>query len=308
MGEQPGQPSVRFEIPTPETAKAAIPDVIKIGDSERRMPEEKRATGMVGATLEFLGDLGKANLAAKKELGELASTRVGKALAVGAVGGGLEYLSEAALGLALNMLLSKLPVGNQANIDQVKKLFGSSLGQEILADSAAYVMYEKGNEFLGKALPKIPSSYLGSSAMVNVLDWAARKGLKKPKDASFTIDVDTAEAKVGETEKKWFSANAVSPEGDASSPIKGLLPKVGFAVGKVADFSNPVTLFGATQVVEGVTAYLRAVSEIRTARKTGGEMKVDMLLAQAKKAKPIGVKRDKQERLLDLYEKAGQDE
>lgn len=291
----------------PEAGKAAVgPDVVKIGNSERKRPEESRALKMVGATTEFLGDLGKANLAAKKELGEMASTRVGKALAVGAVGGGLEYLSEAALGLALNILLSKLPVGNQANIDQVKKLFGSSLGQEILADSAAYVMYEKGNEFLGKVLPKIPSSYLGSSAMVNVLDWAARKGLKKPKAAPYVIDTKDVNDATGAFVKKEFTSDSALPVISKDEP--GILPRIGRTVGKVADFSNPVTLFGATQVVEGVTAYLRAVSEIRTARKTGGETKVEMLLAQAKKSKPVEVKRDKQERFLDLYEKAGQDE
>ena len=102
MGEQ-------IEAPKPilkqEAAKAVMPDIVKIGDSERRRPEVSRAMKIASATTEFLDDLGKANLVAKKELGELASTRIGKAIAVGAVGGGLEYLSEQALGLALDKLL-----------------------------------------------------------------------------------------------------------------------------------------------------------------------------------------------------------
>mgnify|MGYP001574150728 FL=1 len=72
MGEQSiGQLPVVQEARKMEAGKGTvIPDVVNIGDSERRRPEEARAVGVVGATMEFLGDLGNANLAAKKELGE----------------------------------------------------------------------------------------------------------------------------------------------------------------------------------------------------------------------------------------------
>ncbi|MDP1722160.1 MAG: hypothetical protein Q8L37_03045 [Candidatus Gottesmanbacteria bacterium] len=315
MGEQSiGQLPV-VEAGKPEMKTVPGVDVVKIGDSERRRPEEARVAGVVGATMEFLGDLSKANLAAKKELGEIASTRVGKALTAGAIGGGLEYLSEAALGMALNMVLSKIPVGNEASIAQVKKLFGGSLAQEVIADSATFVMYQKGNEFIGKGLPQIPSSYLVSSAMVNVLDWAARKGLNKPKDASYLIEVnetkDTSEKVIREFRANSVEEKKIGAQSDNSETTqkKSRLSEFGFAAGKVADFSNPVTLFGAAQVVEGVSAYIRAVGEIRSARKSGGAMKVDALLEEAKKAKTMGAaKRDKQERFLELYEKMGKDE
>ena len=282
-----------------------IPDVVNIGDSERRRPEEARAVGVVGATMEFLGDLGNANLAAKKELGELASTRVGKALAVGVVGAGLESLSTVALGTALNLLLPKMPVGsNPESIARVKDLFNKSLVQEVLADSAAYVMYQKGNEFLGKELPKIPASYLGSSAMVNVIDWAARRGLRQPeKQAPYEVKAIEIKDESGKVVRREYISNEASP--NTTNESAGILPKIGRSVSKIADFSNPVTLFGAAQVVEGVSAYVRAVGEIRNARKAGGEKQIESLLEIAKKAKPIGaVKRDKQERILDALEKS----
>lgn len=316
MAEQSiGQMSVVKEAKTFTPEKSGVVDVVKIGDSERRRPEEALAVGVVGATIEFLGDLGKANLAAKKELGEIASTRIGKALTAGAIGGGLEYLSEAALGMALNMVLSKIPVGNEASIAQVKKLFGGSLAQEVIADSAAYMMYQKGNEFIGKGLPQIPSSYLVSSAMVNALDWAARKGLGKPKDASYLIDVNETKDTSGKVIKS-YSANSISegkPASTSDAPKtnkkESRLSQLGVAAGTVADFSNPVTLFGAAQVVDGVSAYVRAVGEIRNARKVGGVAKIDALLEEAKKTKTVGAaKRDKQERFLELYEKMGKDE
>ncbi len=308
MGEQSVRQPIPPETIKPESKKTGVVDVVKIGDSERRRPEEARAVGVVGATMEFLGDLGKANLAAKKELGEMASTRVGKALAVGVVGAGLESLSTVALGAAFNMLLPKLPVGSIENSERVKSLFNSSLVQEILADSASYVMYQKGNEFLGKELPKIPSSYLGSSAIVNVLDWAVRRGLRQPeKKASYKVDVKDLEVESGQPPKREFALSEVSP--GTSNERSGIFPKIGRTAGKIADFSNPVTLFGAAQVIEGVSAYVRAVGEIRNARKAGGAMKVDAILEEAKKAKTVGAaKRDKQERFLDLYEKMVKDE
>lgn len=305
MGEQSIRQPLPSEAIKPEAKKAGGVDVVKIGDSERRRPEEARAVGVVGSTLEFLGDLSKANLAAKKELGEMASTRVGKALAVGVVGAGLESLSTVALGTALNILLPKLPVGsNPESIKRVTELFNSSLVQEVLADSAAYVMYQKGNEFLGKELPKIPASYLGSSAMVNVLDWAARRGFHQPdKQAPYEVKAIEIKDESGKFVKKEYSSNEASPGTTIDSP--GILPKIGRSVGKIADFSNPVTLFGAAQVVEGISAYVRAVGEIRNARKAGGEKQIESLLEIAKKAKPVGaVKRDKQERILEALEKS----
>lgn len=305
MGEQSVHQSIPPETIKPEAKKTGLVEVVKIGDSERRRPEEARAVGVVGATLEFLGDLGKANLAAKKELGELASTRVGKALAVGVVGAGLESLSTVALGTAFNLLLPNLPVGSNADsVKRVKELFNGSLAQEVIADSAAYVMYQKGNEFLGKELPKIPSSYLGSSAMVNVLDWAVRRGLRQPdKSASYKIDVKDIKDADDKLVKQEFFSTEAPPGKSKESP--GILPKIGRSVGKIADYSNPVTLFGAAQVVEGVSAYVRAVGEIRNARKAGGEKQIESLLEIAKKAKPLAaVKRDKQERILEALEKS----
>lgn len=104
---------------TPEVKKAAVVDVVKIGDSERRRPEEVRAVGVVGATMEFLGDLGKANLAAKKELGELASDRISKVLLVGAIGGGMELVAESAFKTALQIIKPVLPTTKPA-LDAIK--------------------------------------------------------------------------------------------------------------------------------------------------------------------------------------------
>lgn len=300
MGEQAiSQQPVQFEAPKPqlkqEMEKAVGPDVVKVGDSERRTPEEKRATGMVGATMDFLGDLGKANFAAKKELGELASDRITKALLVGAIGGGMELVAESALKTALQIIKPVLPT-NKSSLETIKNVIDQPLVQEWIEDIAVWSLYKKGNAFLGGDLPKVPVSYLGVSALADLADSGIHKAFGSERQAKSTATITTVE------ENKKYTMDFVDKD---QAEAKG---KIHPNISKIANFSNPVTLFGASQVIEGVSAYVRAVREIRQARKTGGETKIDMLLAEAKKAKPIGAKRDKQERLLNLYEKAGKDE
>ncbi len=297
MGEQViNQQPVVSEVSKSEVGKAAGPDVVKIGDSERKTPETSRAMKMVGATMEFLGDLGKANLAAKKELGEMASDRITKALLVGAIGGGMELVAESAFKTALQIIKPVLPT-TKAPLEAIKNVIDQQVVQEWIEDIAVWALYKKGNAFLGGDLPKVPVSYLGMSAAVDVVDSVLHEKLGPKRGAKVEATISELDA----TGKRTidFADKA------ASSEVSG---KIHPNISKIANFSNPVTLFGVAQVVEGASAYVRAVREIRTARKTGGETKVEMLLAQAKKAKPIGVKRDKQERLLDLYEKAGKDE
>lgn len=294
MGEQAiSQQPVVSEVPKSEAGKAVGPDVVKIGDSERRAPEEKRATGMVGATMEFLGDLGKANLAAKKDLGELASDRITKALLVGAIGGGMELVAESALKTALQIIKPVLPT-NTSSLETIKNVIDQPLVQEWIEDIGVWALYKKGNAFLGGDLPKVPVSYLGVSAAADLVDSALHEKLGPKRSAKIeaTISIPDADNKVTMDFKDKDQVKATG--------------KMHPNISKIANFSNPVTLFGVTQVVEGVTAYIRAVRDIRQARKTGGETKIDMLLVEAKKAKPIGEKRDKQERLLEAYLKAGE--
>ncbi|MBI5620558.1 hypothetical protein HY949_02150 [Candidatus Gottesmanbacteria bacterium] len=297
MGEQSGPQSVKFEVPKPEMGKAVMLDVVKIGDSERRRPEEARAVGLVGATMEFLGDLGKANLAAKKELGEMASDRITKALLVGAIGGGMEMVAESAFKTALQIIKPVLPT-SRAPLEAIKKVIDQQVVQEWIEDIAVWSLYKKGNAFLGGDLPKVPLSYLGMSALVDVVDNRVHKVLGPERQARSVAKIIDP---VAPSEKFTMDFQDMN-----SSEAKGKIP---IKVSKIANLSNPVTLFGAAQVVEGVSAYARAVGEIRSARKAGGAMKVDALLEEAKKAKTVGAaKRDKQERFLELYEKMGKDE
>lgn len=277
----------------PEVKKAVGPDVVKVGDSERRRPETSRAMNMVGATMEFLGDLGKANLTAKRELGEMASTRIGKAIAVGVVGTGLELASESALKLALQTLTPLLPT-QKNSLEAIKKILDHPFAQELIEDVGVYALYNKGNELIGGDLPKVPSSYLGMTTAVDVLDWSAHHRLGPEKRSKFSSEIKKVKGKG----KGKFALEFNTKDADE---VPGLIPSW---VGKIANFSNPVTLFGASQVVEGASAYIRAVREIRNARKIGGEKKVESLIAEAKKAKPMGAKPDKQERILNVLEKA----
>lgn len=305
IGPQPVQSEAPKQKPKQETGKTVLPDVVKIGDSERRTPETSRAMNMVGATMEFLGDLGKANLAAKKELGELASTRIGKAIAVGAVGGGLEYLSGQVFGLAIQKLLPLLPSKTPEDIQKVKGFFNSRFVREAIEDAGVYALYQKGNELIGNELPKVPVSYLGAAVGVNALDWAVREKFGDHKPITSSVVEENYVNATGGNATRLVLNNVNSINNTIDTPKKqSFLDLVPRSAGKLADLSNPVTLYGTGQVIEGVSAYIRAIRDIRSARRSGGEKKIEMLLAEAKKAKPIGVKKDKQERILDVLEKA----
>lgn len=305
MNEQ-GQSPVMQEAKKMDAGTTQVPDFVKVGDSERRTPEASRAVNIASATMEFLDDVRKANLVAKKELGELATTRIGKAIAVGAVGGGLEYLSEQALGLALGKLFTLLPSKTPADMKHVSDFLNSRFVREAIEDAGVYVLYKKGNELIGKELPNVPVSYLGAAVGVNALDWAVRDKFNRHKPLTSTVSHESyTDEKSNQTTRYILTT---TPPADPTNTVRrnrlDVFPRT---AGKLADLSNPVTLYGTVQVVEGVSAYVRAVREIRNARKIGGEKRVEMLVTEAKKAKPVGAKRDKQERILDVLEKAAQD-
>lgn len=300
MGEQ-------FEAPKPrlkqETEKAVGPDVVKVGDSERRMPEVSRAMKIASATTEFLGDLGNANLIAKKELGELASTRIGKSIAVGAAGAGLEWISGQALGMAMDKLLVLLPSKNQDDMKKVIAFLNDGFIREAIEDASVYKLYKEGNKLIGDELPDVPVSYLGAAIGVNAVDWAVRKSVGHERQVKNLVKI----TKKGRGKNQVFSYDMVAnkkykePDNDSKTDLLNFIPRT---AGALADVSNPVTLYGTAQVVEGVTAYIRAVREVRRARKVGGEGMVHALLMDAKKEKFVGKKRDKQERILDMLEAA----
>lgn len=297
-----------FEAPKPrlkqETEKAVGPDVVKIGDSERRTPETSRAMKLVGATTEFLGDLGKANLAAKKELGELASTRIGKSIAVGAAGAGLEWMSGKAFGMAIDKLLVLLPSKTPVEMENVKNFLNHPFIREVIEDASVYKLYKEGNKLIGDELPDVPVSYLGAAVGVNALDWAVREQFHAPKTMKDQVS-EVKDTGPGGEQLETTSLKRVSlPDALSSEAKKGRFDFIPRTAATLADVSNPVTLYGTAQVVEGVTAYIRAVREVRRARKVGGEGMVNALLMDAKKEKFVGKKRDKQERILDMLEAA----
>lgn len=225
----------------------------------------------------------------------MASDRISKALLVGAIGGGMELAAESAFKVALQIIKPVLPTSKPA-LDAIKYVIDQQVVQEWIEDIAVWMFYKKGNAFLGGDLPKVPVSYLGMSALVDIADSGIHKALGSDRQAKITASITTNKRSKKST-MNFKDNNPTEPKGRINPNISN-----------IANLSNPVTLFGAAQVVEGVSAYVRAVRDIRKARKTGGETNVDMLLAQAKKAKPVEARRDKQERLLDLYEKAGKDE
>lgn len=288
----------------PEVKKAVAPDVVKIGDSERKTPEASRAGKIADATMVFLGDLSHANIAAKKELGELASTRIGKAIAVGAAGAGLEWMSGKALGMAIDKLLVLLPSTTPAEMKQVQSFLNHPFIREAIEDASVYKLYKEGNKLIGDELPDVPVSYLGAAVGVNALDWAVREQFHSPKPMKDKVD------KVSDTGPDGLKLMTESlrriplTEAFDNKARKGRLDFIPRTAATLADVSNPVTLYGTAQVVEGVSAYIRAVRDVRRARKVGGEGMVNALLMDAKKEKFVGKKRDKQERILDMLEAA----
>lgn len=299
MGEQSEAPKPKLKQ---ESGKAVAPDVVKVGDSERKTPEASRAGKIADATMVFLGDLSHANIAAKKELGELASTRIGKAIAVGAAGAGLEWISGQALSMAMDKLLLLLPSKNVDDMKKVKEFLNNGFIREAIEDAGVYKLYKEGNKLIGDELPDVPVSYLGAAIGVNAADWAVRNSVGQEKQLKNLVDIKTTGKGAGKKSRFIMAPNSQFREPpDTTSNFSTIVPRT---AATLADVSNPVTLYGTAQVVEGVTAYIRAVQEVRRARKVGGEGMVNALLMDAKKEKFVGKKRDKQERILDMLEAA----
>ncbi len=256
---------------------------------------------IASATTEFLDDLGKANLVAKKELGELASTRIGKAIAVGAAGAGLEWISGQVLGKAMDTLLLLLPSKNEEDMKKVKGFFNNGFIRESIEDAGVYKFYKEANKLIGDELPDVPVSYLGAAIGVNAADWAIRNSVGQENQLKNLVGIKEK----GRGKNKEFSYNMVAnksykePANDSKTDLLNFIPRT---AGVLADVSNPVILYGTAQVVEGVSAYARAVRDVLRARKVGGESMVQALLTDAKKEKLVGKKRDKQERILDMLE------
>lgn len=252
MSERPQQGPEFYSAQMKSPLEAELPHEVS--------PEIGAINRMWKATTVFLSDLGAANYVAKSELKETASSRVGKALAVTTAGGVLEMVSGVALGRALDTIKGVRGL----DISRLTSLLNNGTVQEMLEGVAVYGAYSWGNKFVGDVLPKVPASYIGAAVGVDLGEAAVRNVLRKPKQPEWQFVQQG-----GETSKEFDLKFEQQKQGAAA---------------KVANFANPVTLYGVSQIIEGVGAYGRALGEVRQARTTKGQEGVRKLLVAAAKA------------------------
>ncbi len=307
-----------FERP-PQSASAGMPrpkyEQRPVGTyplQEKQLPEESKEEHalkrILQSTLTFIGDLGTANQVAAKTLKENASSRIGKGIAVTTAGVALEKVSSILVGLAFDTILPEIDFSKPGRKDNphqslLLKYLPDGMVQEAITDASVYGAYAAGNKFLDNSLPKIPVSFLGWAMGVDLAEFVVRGRAKVPKTPAWdfkakdTWEVDAEGKKklkgqfISYTEHKDGAALEDAEKARRDRFNNNLLAKT-------FNLSNPVTLFGASQITEGLSEYWKALKETRRARVESGQQGVERLLVGSAKAREAEKKKDEQLRRM----------